>query len=248
MPNFKSMLTDLCNFILESKGLETLSIIKEEPYFAKRETPLLSLNTDDVDLDLIRQTFYKKMLIQALVAEEKGWISYEDLEGQEPYIYFALPALALIDTLGQSQHCVGIRLNKDKMLVPDNCPEEDKFPELFNPIFKLKDRVQRLSEGELTLVKWLSFQKNEQIPVELQCFDNDTVTKCAAIFNSVATDISRRPIFCKLVPQVIEACLDTLNAQQKLNSSFPKRESETPREEMFPGFVALHSGYIYRNS
>ncbi|EKD71992.1 MAG: hypothetical protein ACD_46C00039G0008 [uncultured bacterium] len=202
MNQFKVMFPQVKQFILEAKGLADIT------------TPFESIKLDEtgVTTKLIRDTFYNEMLNQTIEAVDKGWITKQDLEEQEVYIFLALPALTLIEAVYQSKKYEGIRLLDNKTLTQNNCPTEEDFPELFKPILLKKAEMTARNENELTLIKQMCLAKNAEIPKELLAFKTKNVSECAATFNEIASQISRRRVFKEMVVTVTKTCLENLNA------------------------------------
>lgn len=157
---------------------------------------------------VIRDTFYSEMENQSKRAIEKGWISYEALENQEPYLYFAMPALALIEALYRSKNCPGIILLHYKVLTADNCPNEGNFKALFTPLFKEKEELVEMSELELEIIQQLCIQ-NEELAPALHLLDETTqkhATTLASSISSIAIEISKTPVFRQTIQTIIDAC------------------------------------------
>lgn len=203
MESAKNIINNAKQFILEAKGLINTDSIA------------IQMNEAGITVQLIRETFYNEMVHQAFKLVGEQWISREDLEDQETFIYFALPAFTLIEAIQQSQHCRGIKLLDNKVLTIENCPKEDDFSELFVPILRNKNYMKMLSENELKVIKILCLSNKMECPSELIPYKTKQATDCATIINQIAILVSQREFFKQMIKSIIKMCLDSLNQQSQ---------------------------------
>lgn len=199
MEDFKKMIPVVKSFILEAKDL------------IKAPVPVRKFDETGITPDLIRKTFYNEMVNQALVAVVNGWITYDDLESQEAYIYLALPALTILEAVNQSKNVSGIRLLQDKLLTQKNCPQQEGFAQLFTPILLKKNDITVVSEDELLLIKQLCLAKNTEIKGNI----TKRLTECAAVVNDIASQITQRGVFKEMIDKVIQVSLEALKEAPK---------------------------------
>lgn len=168
------------------------------------------LDYDGITPEVIRNTFYSEMKNQGDKAIQKGWITLDDLEMQDAYIYLAFPALALIEAMFRSKNCTGIILLHYKVLTTENCPQADNFPLLFKPLLENKKEMVEISEQELEIITQLCLTRAD-LEIPLNTLDETTqkhATKLAATINSVASQISQAPVFRQTIQSIIDACIE----------------------------------------
>lgn len=176
---FKEIIPKVKSFIYDIKGIVT---------------------TDD-----IREAFYNFMSDQCAEALLKEWITQDELEDEEPFLYFALPALALLEVTRQSERLEGFRL-RSKILNKNNCPHEEDFFTLFNLLSPHKDKILKVAENEIQwqALNYMCFQKENNMPEELQKAKTPLVRECSAHINELSSLISRREIFKEKIDDVIK--------------------------------------------
>lgn len=188
---FENIINSLKEFVLEAKGLKKV----------------VSFDRENITPHLIRETFYNEMVIQAFAAVENDWITQEELNAQESFIYFALSALTIIEALYQSKDADGICLRNNKLLTTQNCPQEENFPQLFMPILEKKALFNTLLGDEIKLVKQLCLSKDRPLPKELEELEaskKQAVMDCATVINRIASQISQRDVFKKVFGNVLD--------------------------------------------
>ncbi|KTD62039.1 hypothetical protein [Legionella spiritensis] len=205
---FQAMLPVLKQFVLEAKGI------------TPAEKALRKLDETGITTDLIRETFYNEMVTQTLQAINNGFITRDHLEEQEPFIYFALSGLTLLEAIRQSMDCTGIELLGGKAVTNENCPMEidpqTNFPKLIESILAVKELMKPLfaktdvSDEEYKAIQYLCLSREEDMPDDLSSHLTSRATKCAAMINSMSVQISQSKVFQGMVQDVIELCLDTL--------------------------------------
>jgi len=170
-------------------------------------------NESNVTPDLIRKSFYNEMLMQALLAVDKGWISRQDLVEEEPKIYMSLPALTIIEAIQQSQHCAnGIRLLDDKAVTLHSCPQEENFPMLVQAILAAKNKISAMSENQLMAVKHLLASERE-LPEELADLKTSELMATVGVINNMSIEISRSRVFHQMIGTVMENLLEMIPEQ-----------------------------------
>ena len=184
-------------FILEAMGLILGPPIS--PEYDKR----------DITPELIRTTFYNEMLTQGLLAVEKGWLTLNDLQEEDPKVYLILPAITILEALDQSKLCEGIRLLQNKMVTADNCPEAEGFPLLVDLILRSKQKLQGMASEQMPAIKHLVSSENS-LPADLQPLQTHELMLCVSDIKDMSIEITRRRVFHEMVSRVIHRCLETL--------------------------------------
>lgn len=201
--NIRIMIQQLRAFVAEAKGFASAPAGLQ---------PARAVVRSPVTPQLIRDSFYNEMVTQAFEAIENRMISFTDFEDADSSLFFALPALTLIEAINLSRDCDGIRLLGDVVLTADNCPQEEGFDALFKPVFELKSKMSQLSNERLTVLKYMCLMSETPIPSELQSH-KASVVPIATVINEIASQISRRGVFKQTVLNVIGMCLESLRAQ-----------------------------------
>jgi hypothetical protein len=192
------------NYLLEVYGLATPDIRH------------INYDENDVTTDLIRNTFYNEMVTQAILATDQKWLllSVEDLEDQEAIIYWALPALTLLEAIQQSQQSNGIRLLDDKVVNHKNCPQGENFPELVQTLLTVKSKVKSLTPDELHVIKH-KIACEKELPDHLNHIaSNPDIKNIINTIKGMAIQISQRRVFCEMVGHVVRHCLEILKPEQ----------------------------------
>ncbi|MBA3536726.1 MAG: hypothetical protein H0T84_08975 [Tatlockia sp.] len=195
---FKEILPQLTSFILEAKGV---TLVQKQ------------LDETDISNKLIRETFYNEMVTQTVNAISVNFISREDLENEEPFIYFALSGLTIFEAIYYSRNCSGIELLGGKVVNRDNCPEsEDHIPLLVKAILNGKEQLREcygpnmdIPDNDITAITLLCISKDIERPHEIEI--TPEAAKCASIINSMSSQISQSQLFKMIIPEVIEFCL-----------------------------------------
>lgn len=187
-------------FLLEASG-QAAPVINDIRYDETGITP-----------ELIRSTFYNEMINQAMLATQEEWLllSVDDLVDQEGHIYWALPALTILEAIQQSQQCNGIRLLNDKVVNNQNCPQVENFPDLVRNILAVKAKVKSLSEDELRFIKH-KVACEKDLPEHLQQLPNQqSLQDIVNVIKGMAIEISRKRVFCQMVGLVVNTCVEIL--------------------------------------
>jgi hypothetical protein len=185
-------------FILEAMGLVIAP--PEQPQYDK----------SDITPDLIRTTFYNEMLTQGLLAIEKGWLTVEDFQEEDPKVYLTLPAITILEALDQSKQCEGIRLLNNKMVTADSCPKTEKFPELVGLMLQSKQGMKGLSSEQMLAIKHLVSSESD-LPEDLKPLQTHELMLRVSAIKNMAIEITRRRVFHEMVTLVMQRCLETLN-------------------------------------
>jgi hypothetical protein len=205
---FKEILPQLTNFILEAKGV---TLVQKK------------LDETGISNKLIRETFYNEMVNQTIVAISNNFISREDLENEEAFIYFALSGLTIFEAIYYSRNCSGIELLGGKVVTLINCPEsEDHIPVLVKAILQGKKLLQTcygqnmdIPDNDIKAITLLCISNNIERPPEI--IITEKAAKCAAIINSMSSQISQSQLFKTLIPEVINFCLECSEQAIKLH-------------------------------
>lgn len=175
----------------------------------------IQYSEDGVTPQLIRTTFYNEMVTQAVLATEEKWLllSVEDLVDQEGHIFWALPALTLLEAIQQSQRSNGIRLLDDKVVNNNNCPQVENFPLLVKTLLELKKNIKPLTEQEMFVIKH-KISCERELPPELQAIaEKDSVKAVINAIKGMAIEISRKRVFCQMVDLVVRRCVEILQPE-----------------------------------
>jgi hypothetical protein len=199
LDTFRAMIPGVKTFILEAAGLVDTAPVQRDDEVG-------------VTADLIRESFYNEIVTQMFSAIEHQWIEKDEIEDQDAFLFLAMPALTLIESITLSSGYKGIRLLNDKVLTEQNCPQHDSFPELFVPILKIAPRIQELNDQQLVLLKMLCLAKPINIPGPILALKTTAITNLAAVINEVASQISRRGFFKQHIQQAIALCLESFRA------------------------------------
>lgn len=182
---------------------------------AEAQVDNIPYSEDDVTPALIRTTFYNEMVTQAVLATAENWLllSVEDLVDQEGHIFWALPALTLLEAIQQSQRCNGIRLLDDKVVNNHNCPQEENFPLLVKTLLTLKSSIKPLSEQEMYVIKH-KISCERDLPADLQAIaDKDSIKSIVNAIKGMAIEISRKRVFCQMVDLVVRRSVEILQPE-----------------------------------
>ena len=151
----------------------------------------------------IRDSFYNEMKIQLDKAVTEGLMSRDDIGTPEAYIFLALPALTILETIKRSKHCNGILIPPNILLTKNNCEKTEGFDKLFEKIIAKKPAFSTLSSDELTLIKYMCLAKDAPLPAHLLRFKTETVTSCVGAINSAAYMITQRAYFKRMIGHII---------------------------------------------
>ncbi len=155
------------------------------------------------------------MVTQAVLATEEKWLllSVEDLVDQEGHIFWALPALTLLEAIQQSQRSNGIRLLDDKVVNNHNCPQVENFPLLVKTLLELKKNIKPLSEQEMFVIKH-KISCERELPADLQAIaDKDSIKSIVNAIKGMAIEISRKRVFCQMVDLVVRRVVEILQPE-----------------------------------
>lgn len=182
----------------------------------------LEAHESGIPKELIRKTFYDGMKQVILTAVADEFLTVEELEAQETYLYLGIPAFTLLEAIIQSKDCFGIKLLDGRVVTIENCPREENFPLLVDRIMLGKAMMESLYGERLTIpaeelmaIKHLCLSKDTEMPKELEPYRTKAMG-CVTIIIEMATDISQSKVFHEIMPTVVEACLEEL--PEKTNS------------------------------
>ena len=182
-------------FILEATGLATTASSNQ-------------YDEHGITADLIRQTFYNEMVMQALLAKERGWLTVDNFESQDAVVYLTLPALTILEAIHQSTQCSGIRLLDNKIVTAENCPQRENFQALVKILLETKQKIMTMSPEQMLAIKHKVSTENE-LPSDLQPLQTHALMVCVSGIKDMAIQITQRKVFHEMVGVVMATCLDT---------------------------------------
>lgn len=220
-PIDEARLDEMSNRIIQLESFQDLNpteFILEAMGFAAPKLRNVQYDEEDITPDLIRRTFYNEMVPQILLAVENDWLTTDTLEDEDSKIYFALPALTILEAVMQSKQCNGIRLLNGKVVNNENCPETENFPVLVQLILSIKPRFDKITDQQHLVIKHLVCTDKE-LPDELVPLKKPELMELVTSVNNMAYQISQRRIFHTMVVSVIDMCLNSLKQESPAEAS-----------------------------
>ena len=194
--------------IIAQKLLEFSNIIYEKQIFKvilERIAELFqSMKTKTVSEKLIRDTFYNMMVNEALEMTECGYMTKDDLEMNEAFIFLDLTSFTTIAACILSKNMDGIILLDRSVLNANNCPVN--YKELITIILQLKPLVSQLNQNQIKILKSIC-SSNPYL-----ASDNGTksslLTMIASNINQISTKVSQRKTFKDIIMDVINFSIE----------------------------------------
>ena len=153
--------------------------------------------------DLVRESFYNLMVVEALNAIESGLLHKTKLEEMNPSVFLDLSAYTLIAVCVGSKDMKGIRLLKDVTMTIDNAPGCHKA--LVKIIINCKSEFVILPNEKIEILKKICCS-DPDIVVEEQ-YKTPELIRLATYINQVSSQISRLHTFKYIITKVIDFCL-----------------------------------------
>lgn len=160
----------------------------------------------DVNEHIIIETFYNIMIYQLLEPESK--ITKEDIENQEPYIYFALAAGTIIGILESSKECSGMRILNNAIVTNDNCPA--MYIPLFSNIKELKEQYDTFNDETSKIIKIICSNDSNKLSKEIEDKKTPVIMQFISKVNNIAIEITRLTRFKNIIDSVLTFSLNML--------------------------------------
>lgn len=193
------------DFLLGALGLEAAPLSPRRP-LANSFERMPEFPADVVTPEDIRERFYNEMAEQAMNALDKGYLTLQQLNEQDPVIFSALTELTLLEAIQQSQQCTGIQLLRGKVVDLKNAPNAENFPALVKSLLAAKEQIRLFSPVELLLAKKSICECETAADLEAMKGLDPSFKRSLGILKHMSLVISESRVFQNLFMQVMQAC------------------------------------------